>query len=478
MMFLLLAQAVFTGNQACAPCHKAIFASYQRTPMARSSGVVSGRVPPGTFRHSESAITYTITEDGTIGGRKLDYFIGSGEAGISYLYSLAGFLFQAPVTWYSQKGRWDMSPGYEHDHDPLWNRAVTPNCLFCHASQARPIYGTENQYADPPFAQNGVACERCHGPGSEHVKGSGRMVNPSRLDAARRDSVCAQCHLSGEARVERAGKAMAMYRAGDLLEDYASYFVLSGARSAGIKATGYVEKLAESRCKQVSGDRLWCGSCHDPHTVPVREQRVGYFRAKCLTCHEQPHSEGGGGPDCMNCHMPRARVVDGGHGILTDHSIPKRPRKIAFEGAGVWKLEPFLGGGEARELGLAYAEVGLRTGDRRQQDEAIRLLSSISVDPEVAVRLGDLLQRKGNTARAEQLYALAPNSIAALVNLGGIYGARGEYSKAIKLWRSALEKNPGQREASLNLALTLRSLGLADDAAKVEASMRRFQDRK
>ena len=478
MMLFLLAQAVFTGNQACAPCHKGIFESYQRTPMARSTGLVTGGVPPGTFRHAESATTYTITAEGMAGGRKLNYFIGSGEAGRSYLYSLAGFLFQAPITWYSQKGRWDMSPGYEHDRDPLWNRAVTPNCLFCHASQARPIYGTENQYADPPFFQNGVGCERCHGPGSEHVNGTGRMVNPSKLDASRRDSVCAQCHLSGEARVEKAGKAVAMYRAGDLLGDFASYFVFTGGQSAGIKATGYVEKFAGSRCKQVSGDRLWCGTCHDPHSVPGLERRVSYFREKCLACHPQSHANGGGGPDCIGCHMPRERVVDGGHGVLTDHSIPKTARKLAVEPANGWKLEPFLGAGAARELGLAYAEVGLRTRDRVQQDEAMRLLSSIAVDPEVAVRLGDLLQRKGQTSRAGQLYLLAPNSIVALVNLGGIYGSRGEYDKAIRLWRSALEKNPGQREASLNLARTLRALGLSAEAAKVEAAMRRFEDQK
>ena len=94
------------------------------------------------------------------------------------------------------------------------------------------------------------------------------------------------------------------------------------------------------------------------------------------------------------------------------------------------------------------------------------------------MRLGDLLQRKGQTERAERLYALAPGSIVALVNLGGIYGSRGEYDKAMRLWRSVLEKNPGQREASLNLARTLRALGLSDDAARVEVGMRRFEDRK
>ena len=488
MMILLLAQAaVFTGNKACELCHKAIFENYRRTPMARSSGPVAGGggVPPGAFRHTASGINYRVDSRGIAAGRKFTYFIGSGAAGRSYLFTLEGFLFQAPITWYSQKHRWDMSPGYEADRHPLWNRAVTPNCLFCHASQARPVYGTVNRYAEPPFIQDGVGCERCHGPGSEHIAGRGRMVNPAKLDPARRDSVCSQCHLAGEARVEKSGRQLAMYRAGDLLADVASYFVAPGGRGAvGIKATGYVERFQGSRCKQVSGDKIWCGSCHDPHTLPTPERRVAYFRQKCMSCHRQPHADAAG-LDCISCHMPRERVVDGGHGVLTDHGIPRKPLETVpappSDEEAAWKLEPFLsgGGGEARELGLAYAEVGVRLGSRRQQDEAIRLLSHANVDSEVAVRLADLLQRQGQIARAEQLYRAAmrrpPVSIVALVNLGIIVGSRGDYEEAVRLGRLALEQNPGQREAAINLVGVLRALGRMDEAAKVEESMRRFE---
>jgi len=38
------------------------------------------------------------------------------------------------------------------------------------------------------------------------------MVNPAKLDAARRDSICEQCHLAGEARVEKPGKQLAVFR--------------------------------------------------------------------------------------------------------------------------------------------------------------------------------------------------------------------------------------------------------------------------
>lgn len=477
-MTLLLAQATFTGNLACRKCHPAIYAKYQSTPMARSSGVVAGDVVAGSFQHPASGIQFSVDQQGLVAGRKLTHYVGSGAAGRSYFYGLEGFLFQAPVTWYAQKGRWDMSPGYEQDRDPAWNRAVTPNCLFCHASQVRSIYGTENGYADPPFQQDGVGCERCHGAGSEHVQGKAKMVNPAKLDPMRRDSVCSQCHLAGEARVEKSGKPLGAYRAGDLLSDFVSYFVLAGGSGGGVKATGYVERLAESRCKQASGDKLWCATCHDPHSVPEAQQRVAYFREKCLACHQQAHRDAAE-RDCMSCHMPRAQAADGGHGVLTDHAILKKPAAAALHSESSWKLKAFLGEESPRETGIAYAEVGVRTGNRSQQDEAIRLLSQCKLDAEVAVRLGDLLQRQGKTREAEALYQTAirlqpPGPLVALVNLGVIHGSRGEYEEAIRWWRAAIERSPGQREAMVNLIRVLRALGRAEEAVRVEEALRRF----
>ena len=40
------------------------------------------------------------------------------------------------------------------------------------------------------------------------------MANPAKLAPYARDSVCAQCHLTGEARIERAGRRFAEFRAG------------------------------------------------------------------------------------------------------------------------------------------------------------------------------------------------------------------------------------------------------------------------
>src|SRR2546430_727150 len=42
----------------------------------------------------------------------VDYALGSGARGYSYLSDRDGFVFQSPVSWYSDKQVWDASPGF------------------------------------------------------------------------------------------------------------------------------------------------------------------------------------------------------------------------------------------------------------------------------------------------------------------------------------------------------------------------------
>jgi tetratricopeptide (TPR) repeat protein len=480
-MLWLLASAVYVGSAACQPCHAEIYRGYMATPMARSSGPAAGSITAGRFRHTGSRATYEIDAEGHLDWRrgdvhgrlKLDYFIGSGAAGRSYLHRRDGFLFQAPATWYSEARRWDISPGQEDLREMRLARPVDPTCLYCHASRARPVLGTVNRYGDPPFEEGGVACERCHGPGSEHARGAAPMINPAKLEPARRDAVCMQCHLSGESRVERTGKRMALFRPGEDLAEYVAYFVFEGAAEAGLKATSHIEKLEQSQCKQASGERLWCGTCHSLHDRPAADRRAAFYRARCETCHEAGACRRG--PDCASCHMPRQKVEDGGHGVLTDHSIPRRPvRPPPMQAASDRRLMAFRGVTVGdRELGLAYAEVWLRTGSTLHRREAQRLLrgvASVSDDPEVAERLAHLVEADGDLSFAVSLYEAAlrrePHRTVAAVNLGVLLARRGDIVRAESLWRDALRRSPLAVAASLNLAASLdargqRSEGLA-----------------
>jgi Cytochrome c554 and c-prime len=437
---LLLAVATFVGSQACGPCHGAIAEAYAKTPMARSAGraepLAHASFVAAGHRYGVEGNRLTFES----GSSTIDYYVGSNTAGRTWLREFAGYLFELPITWYAQKARWDASPGYEKEPWVRLSRPVEPSCLQCHASRVRPVRGTQNRYGDPPFLEGGVSCERCHGPGSEHVRdpAAASMVNPARLDHERREDICSQCHLTGEARIEKAGRQFAEFQAGQKLIDYATYLVWKGGRR-DFKVTSHVEKLAGSRCRTASGDSLSCTTCHEPHSNLNRTQEV------CLGCHAAAHRRE---ENCADCHMPKTKSSDANHGVLTDHSIPRLPSQKVVPG-GTGELEAFTGLADARALGLAYAEMG----DRRARAYLER---ATSVDWQVRLRLAAM---EPGLVRAAALYEAVlkerPGEVSALVNLGSIYGQAGRTADAIRLWRRALEANPALEEAALNLSEVL-----------------------
>jgi len=435
ILFLLTPWTLLAVSTDCTPCHREIFERYMRTPMARSSGAVKESLGPATFGDYRLAGHSMET-----GGwkKELAYFIGSGATARSYLIASDGFLFEAPVAYYSLAKKWALAPGYERYGYPYVTRPILPGCLTCHASFLQPTANTQNGYRMPPWAEGGVACERCHAKTESHY------ANPAKLVADRRDSICAQCHLSGEARVMRPGADWQTYHPGDRLSDSATTFVRAGG--SAMQVTSHVENLAQSRCKQASSDRLWCGTCHDPHST----SDIAAIQRTCQSCHACKTKQT---MRCVECHMPKSPVDDAQHVVYTDHSIPRRPRtlKPALKDA---ELVVFGGGKpSSRDLGLAYAIAG-------QPDRARSLLESAPLDrdPEAEVYLAEIYRNAGDIARAVPLYerALAsdPAQVTAMVGLGAIRFQQQRDAEAIRLWTDALSRNPG-------LDLTRTSLAMA-----------------
>ncbi len=495
----ILRPSPIVGSHACAECHAAIFDTYSRTPMATSSGrSTSGPTPESfdraTFTHALTGFRYRVfpdrdalafefsSKDGALhGGKRLPFYVGSGATARSYLLLDDGYAYVAPVTYYTRTKSWDLTPGYEHYAYPYLTRPVVPGCLTCHASSLAPVPLAQNRYSTPPFAEPGISCERCHGDGAAHMarmksghpEGGSAIVNPAKLAPDRRDSICSQCHLSGETRVFRPGKDWRSFAAGDRLSDSTTVFVKAGM-SPGITVTGHVEKLAQSACQRASGGRLWCGTCHDPHVVPAPAQRAAWFREKCLRCHktgdcrESETARRKAQDDCTACHMPKTTTIDAQHVVLTDHSIPRRPRAAASGLRPDADLVPFAGGQTtARDLALAYGIVAQRENGSVYKSRARDLLQKAErespEDVEVLLYLAELYRNGGQPDLAIPLYRrairLSPEQVTASVGLGGIMMERGEYAEAIHLWEDALAKNAGLELVRVNLAMAYWKTG-------------------
>ncbi len=414
----------------------------------------------------------------------------------TFLIDSGGFLFESPVTFYSRSNAWKASPGFESLDYPNLARPITPGCLQCHASGIQPKAGTLNGYEATPFRENGVACERCHGAGGDHVTFFGsaqraalvrptaaKIVNPAKLAAAARDSICAQCHLSGEVRVPKTGKLESQsLTPGALLDDILTVFVRRDS-PAELRVTSHVENLAQSACKRSSGDRLWCATCHDPHTTPQPAIKAAYFREKCLTCHNVQDcsavqaSRRTNGDSCTACHMPRVPASDVEHVVFTDHSIPrKRASPVVTKSAAptvASELMPYFSyTATTRDLALAYASLALRDRNDADRQRAFSLLKRAAeqgtADAAALVYLAEFYRDAQDDAHAlpiyEQVWRMDRTQYAAAAALGAYQMQRGNFAAAIEFWKNALALNPAMTLVRVNLATALLRTGRADEA--------------
>ena len=487
----------YVGNEACAKCHASIYESYVRTPMAHASGLASENLIAGDFLHKKSGVDYRIYSEGgkewlsferpgdpsVHGKRELLYYIGQGRRGRTYLFSVDGFLFESPVNWYTDKHMWDMAPAYGNVREAPMNLPALTSCLDCHVSGIQPpISGTENRYKMPVFAYSGVTCERCHGPGATHVNG-GAIVNPAKLSADRRDAVCMQCHLEGNAAIERPGKHLYQFRPGDDLSEYIRYYVRVDEGKSGLRAASQFEALAQSECKKKSGAAMSCMSCHDPHRPPSAEQRVSFYRAKCLACHAglsaKHHASQ---PDCTSCHMPANLSTDVAHTEVTDHRIPRRPitgpvleNSFSPASSALPRFAPFPDSPEAerdnRDMALAWASMA-ENGDAAVLQQAGQLLRKAvqesPKDPALLSSLAYVEQRRGAINDARELYqrALAQdaNLLDAATNLGVLEANSGHLREAVTLWQGAFQRAPGRSSVGMNIARAFCGAGQFDHA--------------
>ena len=256
------------------------------------------------------------------------YAFGSGDRGKTLVgHDPSGSMFELRMSVYHEKTSqptWDVTSGHAPrpatDQDflgmPLTDDGVR-RCFACHVTNPQAQLETPG----PEAADRAIGCEKCHGPGGNHLLAVAAkfpdlaIARPALVSGASVVKICAQCHSP---------------RGKTVVPDDPSSVRFQGTT------------LTWSRCYTESKDRLDCATCHDPHrNVSTTASR---YEAKCLVCHASNQTEEASNPKerlrrfdlteaphamicpvnpatgCISCHMPTVKGVIP-HSPFTDHFI-------------------------------------------------------------------------------------------------------------------------------------------------------------
>ncbi len=285
----------------------------------------------------------------------ISYIIGSGQHTNSHFWKDGAYLHQAPLTFYTQKGIWDLPPGFEVQNTSF-ERKIDMECMSCHNGMPQVNTQSINIFNKIP---KGIDCERCHGPGELHVnlkrqgivvdtskEADRSIVNPKRLPYSRQVDICQRCHLQGN-NVLKPGKLFSDFRPGmklsDVFEVYMpkyennDYFVMAGHSDRFQKSACFIASNPKNQLKSYNAKiNFTCINCHNPH-VSVKATQKQVFNQTCMGCHQdqskksrlhqcklapnkQIHENG-----CVGCHMPASGTEDIPHVMVHDHKI-QRPK--------------------------------------------------------------------------------------------------------------------------------------------------------
>ncbi|MGB0850880.1 MAG: multiheme c-type cytochrome, partial [Bacteroidia bacterium] len=356
----------YVGIEKCAECHSAQHSTFIHTGMGLSFADATMKKSSAEFNKSSlvydslsNLYYYPYWKDSIFYIREfrlqgndtvhhleveVDYIVGSGQHTNSHLVSTNGYVYQAPITYYVQKGRWDLAPGFENGNNSRFSRILDSECISCHNSMPKMEKSSNRKFAT---LGQGIDCERCHGPGQLHVQqrenggklseGEDRtIVNPKKLSWERQIDLCQRCHLQG-LNILKDGKKFTDFKPGmKLSEVFEIYLPKFSGKSDRFDMANHSERFQMSQCFiQGNNESLdfTCISCHNPH-ISVQMTQIDVFNSTCAKCHTNRSDCTEGELDrsevddnCVSCHMPKSGSVDIPHVSVHDHYI-RVPNKV------------------------------------------------------------------------------------------------------------------------------------------------------
>jgi len=515
----------FAGSESCRECHATLCDSYSNHPMSNSFNTITsndavGRLggdsgfqqeindnllryqvsfdSTGTMIHSESM----AQGDSTIYQvqHPIEYYIGSGKRGRSYVVAADGMAFQSPIGWYSAPQKWDFSPGYQQKN-LHFERKLEDRCINCHAGMVNRVANEKDRFLQPIVKEAAISCERCHGPAVGHVAWQrGQKAELSEdpilswedLSPRAQASVCNQCHLVGGERLLRTGRTEFDFTPGEHFSDtWIAFSPGPRIEDNDTAAVDQVNQMMASQCYIKSQGELNCVSCHDPHSVPSQTEQIQFYRERCVACHtsgtsqcsmpEQQRLQANAEDSCFECHMPKLPTGDVAHTTLTDHRILKLPalsqaqekEDISAAKLVLFDAEDYLNSNleVARAKAILMAKAALRSNDTYVALQAYQALgklkSEFTTDSELLYHLGIAGRMIDRLPEAVAAFQAAlneePKHEAALMELAAIADDQGEYRLAVDYATQLISINPRNKEAFGRAVHALGQINRLDD---------------
>ncbi len=287
--------ATYVGSAACSACHSNIASQSASHGHVSALSTIRGAAP--TFPASAANAGVPNPPDG-FDWNDIAYVIGGHSKGANFVDD-DGFILTTGQTGVSTQ--WNLllpangtTPGFA-DYEPT---ATEPppfdfSCFKCHVTGARPQDPAAPEFQDGrpgiagTWAEAGVQCEACHGPGSNHIPNPGARDIFVDADGA---SSCNQCHSRSSGSADGGIVAIDRFIAG---YQQHSELLASGGHAA-----------------------FKCTICHDPH-VSTRNDPANGIRNRCTACHTDMNMALHEGKvltlgdftevlSCESCHMPYA----------------------------------------------------------------------------------------------------------------------------------------------------------------------------
>jgi predicted CXXCH cytochrome family protein len=315
--------AGFVGSAACKTCHPTTYARWSKTRMANV--VTDPKAHPDIIlpdlTKPNPLVNFKVEDIAFVYGTKWKqrYFqkIGDDYYPLGAQWDVTNHVWRP---YNAAKGTDWWTQFYPAENS---KRPTGPLCDGCHSVNYNIQTKTVTEW--------NVGCEKCHGPGGEHVRQPSRanIVNPARLDSIQATNVCIQCHSQGQPlKNPIEGKYYDWpvgFNVGSHLEDYwkleehkpgeqtFTHFADGTAHKNRMQGNDFVTSVMYTR-------GVTCSNCHDVHGTDNDADLLKPANVLCLECHgpKSPngphtatieehthHNAGSPGSECVACHMPK-----------------------------------------------------------------------------------------------------------------------------------------------------------------------------